>query len=107
MRKNTKMKNNQPWFIDALDRMVEEFYDQFENEMGEQLFMFLTEEMGRNKRTVFEAAEAINASIHGHSVNAIMDEEIESLPYDEFFQQNQDLAAQVMTRMIRRFADEY
>lgn len=97
----------QPWFIDALDRMVEEFYDQFENEMSETMFVFMTEEAGRQKRTLCEAAEMINASMHGRDITKLMDDEYEDLPYDEFFMQNSDLCQQVMTRMLRRYADGY
>ena len=109
MRKNTKMKSSEqtPFFIDAIDRMVEGFYDQFENEFGEAMFLFMTEAMGRQRRTLCEASEAINGAIHGHDMFKLLDDEIEELPYDEFFMQNADLSGQVMARLIRRFADEY
>ena len=103
------MKSSQqtPFFIDAIDRMIEEFYDQFENEFSEQMFLFMTEENGRRGRTLCEASESINGAIHGHDMMKLMDDEIEELPYDEFFMQNADLSGQVMARLIRKFAEEY
>ena len=99
--------SNAPWFIDAIDRMVEEFYDQFENEMSESMFVFMTEQNGRHKRTLCEASEAINLALHGREWMKLADDEYEDLPYDQFFMQNSDLTAQVMARMLRKFADEY
>ena len=102
-----KSSEQVPFFINAVDRMVEEFYDQFENEFGEAMFLFMTEEAGRRGRTLCQASEDINGALHGHNMMELQDDEIEELPYDEFFMQNADLSGQVMSRLIRRFAEEY
>ena len=99
--------SNQPWFINALDRMIDEFYDQFENEMHEQMFLFMTEAAGSRGRTLCQASEDINGALHGHNMIELQDDEIEELPYDKFFMQNADLSGQVMKRIIMRYADEY
>ena len=99
--------SNQPWFIDALDRMVDEFYPTFQDELAEQMFIATTEMSGPNNRTPHEAAEEINRAIHGKDMQKICDDEYDELQYDEFFMQNCDLTAELMTRMIRKFAEEY
>lgn len=99
--------SNQPWFIDAMDKLEEEFYDQFENELSEYMFVFMTEAMGRMKRSPHEAAEQINIAILGRDMNKMCDDEYEDMSYDEFFMQNADLAGQLMTRLIRRYAESY
>ena len=101
-----KTMNNQPWFIDKLDKLVDEFYDQFENELGETLFVFMTEQAGRNKRTICEASEEIVAALEGERSIDIVNEEAKH-SYDYYFDQQSDLSQQIITRLIRRFADEY
>jgi len=98
---------SQPYFIDKLDVLVDEFYDQFENEMGEYLFVFLTEAQGRHKRTMIEAAEDVNCAVRGLDMQKLVDEEYEHYSYDDGFQDSQQLSAEIMTRLLRKYAENY
>ena len=86
---------------------MEEFYDQFEDEMSELIFHIQTEMRGRNKRTLHEACEQVNLALHGLEWDKLADDEYEDLPYDKFFMENCDLTAQVMERMIKRYAEGF
>ena len=85
----------QPYFIDATDKLVDEFYDQFENEMGEQLFMFIAEQGGRHRRTMIQAADEVVGAIYADPDS------------EEYFEQSQQLAGEIMTKMLRRYAESY
>lgn len=100
------MAMNKPYFIDAADKLVDEFYGTFENEMSEQLFLYLTEENGSRKRTMMEAAEEVVMSLHGVSAEDYLNETAPE-DYDYYFMQASDLAAEIMTRVLRRYAEEY
>ena len=102
-----KTSSAYPWFIDATDRLIEEFYDQFESELHETLFVIMTEQVGNQQRTLCEAAEQINCAMHGRDLFKLMDDEYEDLPYDEFFMQNSDLCQEVMTKMLKKFSEKF
>lgn len=101
------MKNSQPWFIDAMDRLEAEFFDQFMDDMNEQLFCVMTEMMGNQKRTMHEAAEQINCAMHGRDMIKLMDDEYEDLSYDQFYMENVELVQQLMKRMLREAAERW
>lgn len=96
-----------PYFIDKLDTLIDEFYDQFENEMGELIFIFMTEINGRHKRTPHEAAEEINCAIRGLDMAKLIDEEYDHYSYDDGFMDSQKLASQIMDGLMKRYTREF
>ena len=101
------MKMSNPWFVNAMDRIEEEFFDEFMDELNEFIFVSMTEMRGKQKRTLHEAAESINCAMHGRDLIKLMDDEYEDLSYDQFYSENVELVQQVMKRMLREAADRW
>ena len=91
-----------------VDEMILEFSQNFESELGEFLFQYVTEtSRGMNGSTLHERIEQINQAMIGDSMQKICDDESALIDYDEFFMQNSEMGGKAMTRLLREFAENY
>lgn len=91
-----------------VDEMIMEFSQNFESELGEFLFQYVTEtSRGMNGATLHERIEQVNQAMIGDSMQKICDDESSLIDYDEFFMQNSEMGGKVMTRLLQDFAERY
>ena len=91
-----------------IDEMVNEFYDNFADEINETLFHYATEgSRGKGNATLHERIEHINQTMIGDSMQTICDEESKLITYDEFFMENSTMSNYVIERMLKEFVARF
>ena len=91
-----------------VDEMILEFYQNFESDLSEYIFCYMTEtSRGMNNSTLHERIEQVNQAMIGDDMQTICDDESKFIDYDEFFMQNSEMCGKVVTRMLREFAENY
>ena len=91
-----------------VDEMVLEFAMNFESDLNEFLFCYMTEtSRGMNGSTLHERIEQVNQAMIGDDMQKICDDESALIDYDEFFMQNSEMCGQVITRLLKDHAENY
>ena len=87
-----------------VDEMFLEFYQNFESDLNEFIFCYMTEtSRGMGNSTLHERIEQINQTMIGDSMDKIVDDESALIDYDEFFMQNSEMCGQVINRLLKEF----